>query len=138
MESRSEDEIQEVLNRYREAIDYEDTEFLEKFVKGIDSLDFKLIARVVALDIQLRRGPVTDSSPDNIRDFGDEFSVLVERVLRSQAINAANPSGELTEGIQLDATSVDVSLVHPSETTGGERRPTNLHQRNPEMVIDHH
>ena len=76
MESRSEDEIQEVLNRYREAIDYDDTEFLEKFVKGIDAPDFKLIARVVALDIQLRRGPVTDSSPDNIRDFGDEFSVF--------------------------------------------------------------
>ncbi len=138
MESRSEDEIQEVLNRYREAIDYDDTEFLEKFVKGIDAPDFKLIARVVALDIQLRRGPVTDSSPDNIRDFGDEFSVLVERVLRSQASIAANASGELTAAMQIEATSFDISQDLSFETTGEAKRFANRPKRTPEMVIDHY
>ena len=128
MESRSEDEIQELLNRYREAIDHDDPSFLEKFVTSIETPDFKLIAQIVALDIQLRRGPITDSNPDNIRDFGDEFSILVERVLRSQT---KNPPGDLTAEMQLDATSFDVSKDLDLETFGDELKsataPVRLH-----------
>ena len=135
MESRSEDEIQDLLNRYREAIDYEAPGFLEKFVNSIEMPDFKLIARIVALDIQLRRGPVTDSSPDKIRDFGDEFSILVERVLRSQS---ESPCGDLTAEMQLDATSFDVSKEFALETSSGELKSATAPVSSPEMVIDHY
>ncbi|MDA7906383.1 protein kinase [Mariniblastus sp.] len=138
MESRSEDEIQDVLNRYREAIDYDDADFLVNFVNLIETPDFKLIARIVALDIQLRRGPVTDSSPDNIRDFGDEFTILVERVLLSQTKFDTNASGDLTDAMQLDATNIDVSEDISFGSISGALKSANTPVRSPEMVIDHY
>ena len=138
MESRSEDEIQDLLNRYREEIDYDDAFCLERFVNSIETPDFKLIARVVALDIQLRRGPVSDSSPDNIRDFGDEFSSLVERVLRSQADSTKKSSGNLTAEMQLDVTRFDASESLSFDSSSGELASTTTPMRSPDMVIDHY
>ena len=136
MESRSEDEIQAILKRYGSEFEFDVPDFLEKFINRVESPDFKLITRIVTLDIQLRRGPVTDSSPDNLSDFGDEFSMLVERVLRSQSNEEFSVASELTSAIQLDATSFDVGDDPSSETQAGDLARVDQPIRVPEMVID--
>jgi WD40 repeat protein/serine/threonine protein kinase len=136
MESRSEDEIQSILKRYGTELEFDVPDFLEKFINRVESPGFKLITRIVTLDIQLRRGPVTDSSPDNLSDFGDEFSMLVERVLRSQSNEEFSVAGEMTSAIQLDATSFDVGDDPSSETQTGDLAWVEQPIRVPEMVID--
>ncbi|MDE0935259.1 MAG: serine/threonine protein kinase [Mariniblastus sp.] len=136
MESRSEDEIQSILKRYGSEFEFGVPDFLEKFISRVESPCFKLITRIVTLDIQLRRGPVTDSSPDNLSDFGDEFSMLVEQVLRSQSNDEFSAAGELTSAIQLDATCFDVGDDPSSETQTGDLAWVEQPIRAPEMVID--